>query len=239
LIRDHRPYYIKKAYSGLQSFYVRHFLRPQFESLGKGFTFMRPWHVRLFGALIEVGDYANIIATSDNKVRFSVWPRKNEMGRIKIGDYCLVCPGVRIEAASEIIIGNNCMIARNAYITDSDWHDIYNRISTGAPRPVRIEDNVWIGDGATICKGVAIGANSVVGARSVVTNSVPSNTVAAGNPAKVVKHFDPDVKMLKRDVLFSNPAKFNREIDRFDREMLKKNTLSGWLSYIFFPKKGD
>jgi len=200
---------------------------------------MKPWNVRLFGGPIEMGRYANVIATSDNKVRFSVWPEKKNMGRIKIGDYCLICPGVRIGAANSVVIGDNCMIASNVDITDSDWHDIYNRISPGVSSPVTIEDNVWIGYGAIICKGVSIGANSVIGAGSVVTGSVPPNTVAAGNPARALKTFDPDVKISKRDALFSDHPNFDKKMDMLDREMLQGNTLSGWLRHLFFPKKGD
>jgi acetyltransferase-like isoleucine patch superfamily enzyme len=53
--------------------------------------------------------------------------------------------------------------------------------------PVRIRDNVWIGMGAVILKGVEIGENSVVAAGAIVTKSVPPNVVVAGNPAVVVK----------------------------------------------------
>src|SRR5205809_838616 len=55
--------------------------------------------------------------------------------------------------------------------------------------PVKIANNVWIGMNAVILKGVTIGENSVVAAGSVVTKSIPPNTVVAGNPAIVVKQF--------------------------------------------------
>jgi acetyltransferase-like isoleucine patch superfamily enzyme len=53
--------------------------------------------------------------------------------------------------------------------------------------PVKIADNVWVGMNAVILKGVTIGENSVVAAGSVVTKSVPPNTVVAGNPAVIVR----------------------------------------------------
>ncbi len=53
--------------------------------------------------------------------------------------------------------------------------------------PVTIEDNCWIGANVTICPGVHIGKNSVIGAGSVVVNSIPSNSVAVGNPCKVIR----------------------------------------------------
>ena len=55
--------------------------------------------------------------------------------------------------------------------------------------PVKIGDNVWIGMGAVILKGVTIGDNSVVAAGAIVTKSIPANTIVAGNPAEVVKVF--------------------------------------------------
>ncbi len=78
LRRDHRPYYIKKAFLKFQEFYVNHFLSPQLEHLGKGFTFMRPWHVELFGAPIEMGDCVNVVASSDKKVRLAIWSEQKE-----------------------------------------------------------------------------------------------------------------------------------------------------------------
>ncbi len=237
--RDHRPYYIKRAYLKFQSFYVKHFLRPQFEFLGKGFTFIKPWHVELFGAPIELGSFANVIATPDKKIRLSVWPDKDNKGRIKIGSWCLICPGVRISSCSEVIIGDNCMIASAAYITDSDWHGIYNRTDFGEKAPVRLEDNVWIGDSAIICKGVTIGKNSIIGAGAVVVSDVPSDTIAAGNPARVVKHLDLNEQITTRSQWFSEPARLARDIDQIDKHMLKGNTVLHWLRSVLFPAQGD
>lgn len=56
--------------------------------------------------------------------------------------------------------------------------------------PVRIEDNVWVGGNVTICPGVTIGENSVIGAGSVVIHDVPANCIAAGNPARVIRQID-------------------------------------------------
>jgi maltose O-acetyltransferase len=53
--------------------------------------------------------------------------------------------------------------------------------------PVTIEDDVWIGSGAIVCPGVSVGANSVIGAGSVVTRAVPAGVVAAGNPCRVIR----------------------------------------------------
>ena len=57
--------------------------------------------------------------------------------------------------------------------------------------PIKIEDGVWIGGGAILLPGVTIGRNSVIGAGSVVTRSIPENVVAVGNPCRVIKTIEP------------------------------------------------
>lgn len=113
-------------------------------------------------------------------------------GHIFIGNSVLITPGVRVSSAVSVTIGDHCMLGNHCYIMDSDWHDIYDRnIPVGDPRPVILEENVWVGDSAIICKGVRIGKNSVVGAGSVVRRDVPANTVVAGNPARTIRKLDP------------------------------------------------
>ena len=128
-------------------------------------------------------------------------------GSCSIGDFTLV-NGALIMAEERIEIGSYCLISWNVGIADSDFHPLepaQRLIDAEAlapffkdrpPRPklrtapVIISDNVWIGMNATILKGVTIGENSVVAAGSVVTKSVPANTVVAGNPAVVIKKLD-------------------------------------------------
>jgi acetyltransferase-like isoleucine patch superfamily enzyme len=239
LRRDHRPYYLKKAYLKLEELYVNHFLRPQLESLGEGFTFMRPWYVEIFGAPIELGDYVNVVAASDKTVRLAIWAEQPDKGRIRIGNYCLICPGVRIGSAHEIVVGDNCMIASNAYLTDSDWHDIYNRISIGKTAPINIANNVWIGDSAIVCKGVTIGENSIIGAGSVVVDDIPAHCVAAGNPARIVRQLDDGESFTTRAQFFSEPEKLFRGLEETDKELLRENSLLHWLRYLFFPSNKD
>jgi hypothetical protein len=131
------------------------------------------------------------------------------------------------------------MIASRAYITDSDWHGLYDRVAAGETHPVRIGANVWIGDSAIICKGVHIGENSIIGAGSVVTDDVPGGSIAAGNPAKVVKTFAPDVLFTARKQWFADPDRLFRDIDCLDRKALAGNTFRHWLRHILFPTRGD
>jgi len=145
---------------------------------------------------------------------------------------------VRLISALDITIQDNCMIASQAYITDSDWHGIYNRITPGNSAPILIEDNAWIGDSVIVCKGVTVGANSIIGAGAVVVDSIPPNTVAAGNPARVVKELDPQQEFTKRSHWFSLPN-LDADIDQIDRDMLENNTILHWLRYLLFPRPGE
>ncbi|GBC63832.1 acetyltransferase [Desulfonema ishimotonii] len=237
--KDHRPYCLKRLDRKFQKFYANHFLRPQFDHLGRGGVFMKPWHVEVFGSRIGIGDYATVIAAPDRKIRLSVWSGRADRGHIRIGSYCLICPGVRMGSSHGISVGDNCMVASGVYITDSDWHGVYNRTDTGKSAPVRILENAWIGDSAIICKGVTIGRNSIVGAGSVVTRDVPENVIVAGNPATVVKALDPGEKIITRSQWLSDPAKISRAFNEIDRDMLRNNTLGSWLRHLLFPAEGD
>lgn len=101
--------------------------------------------------------------------------------------------GVTIYAREKITIGNRCVIGGNVKILDNDFHPsnpdlrLKNPCANYGKAPIAIGDNVFIGCNSLILKGVTIGENSVIGAGSVVVKNIPSNCVAAGNPAKVIK----------------------------------------------------
>ncbi len=103
---------------------------------------------------------------------------------IEIGDGCGFS-GTVIGAALHVRLGKNVRCGANTLITDSDWHTDDYRV--GKDAPVIIEENVWLGYGVKVLKGVHIGKNSLVGANSVVTKDIPENVIAAGNPCRVVK----------------------------------------------------
>jgi acetyltransferase-like isoleucine patch superfamily enzyme len=107
-----------------------------------------------------------------------------ETASIEIGRNCGFT-GTVIGAFKCIKIGNNVRCGANTLITDSDWHN--DDFRSGEPSDVTIEDNVWLGEGVKVLKGVRIGQNSVIGAGSVVTRAIPENVIAAGNPCKVIK----------------------------------------------------
>ena len=93
-----------------------------------------------------------------------------------------------IGAFNSITIGVNVRCGANTLITDGDWH--MNDPRCEHPKPVIIENNVWLGEGVKVLKGVIIGENSVIGAGSIVTKSIPPNVIAAGNPCKVIKELN-------------------------------------------------
>jgi len=101
-----------------------------------------------------------------------------------------------------LTIGNHVNIGGNRMILDTDVHQLdylarrgemnVNANVDGAEQmvqtaPVVIEDDVWIGANCQILKGVTIGARTVIGAGSVVTKSIPTDCIAAGNPCKVIR----------------------------------------------------
>ena len=119
-------------------------------------------------------------------------PTVKEIPKIIIGDGCTILYRFQCNAAKLVRIGKNVLIASNVLVTDSD-HIVE---PDGVPvtknkklnsSPVSIGDNCWIGQNVVILKGVAIGNNCIIGANSVVTKDVPSCSVAAGNPARVIK----------------------------------------------------
>jgi acetyltransferase-like isoleucine patch superfamily enzyme len=111
-----------------------------------------------------------------------------EDSEISFGNNC-GASGLKIHAKSKVTIGNNVLLGMGCILVDNDAHhsNIEKREQNIIPsRPINIEDNVFIGIQCVILKGVTIGKNSVIGARSVVFNDIPENCIATGNPCKVV-----------------------------------------------------
>lgn len=112
---------------------------------------------------------------------------------IEIGNNCNI-NGTVIHSNQLVKIGNNCMFGPGTVICDNDSHrisiDPIERRKQAVSRPIIIKDNVWVGMNCLILKGVTIGENSIVAAGSVVVNDVPPNSIAGGNPSKVLKQIE-------------------------------------------------
>ena len=104
---------------------------------------------------------------------------------VRIGDDCGFS-GTVIGCFASISIGHRVKCGANTLITDGDWHAEDPRSSK--PRPIVIGDDVWLGVNVTVMKGVTIGANSLIGAGSIVTKDIPANVIAAGNPCVVIRN---------------------------------------------------
>ena len=114
---------------------------------------------------------------------------------IIIGNHCNIGEYTHIAACNKVTIGDGLLTGRYVYIGDNahgglSWNEadippIMRELKSKGE--VKIGNNVWIGDKVTILGGVTIGDNVIIAANSVVTKDVPSNSVVAGLPAKIVK----------------------------------------------------
>lgn len=128
---------------------------------------------------------------------------------MKFGDNVQINDFVHIAAAKNVEIGNNVLIASKIFISDichGEYADIENMSDPNehpndrklSAKPVIIHDDVWIGEMVSILPGVEIGKGSIIGANSVVTKSIPEYSIAAGNPAKVIKQYNFNKKQWKK-----------------------------------------
>ena len=114
----------------------------------------------------------------------------SENAKIEIDNRCGLS-GAIVAANESIRLGEHVLCGANTLITDFDWHaiDPDDRLAgkNVLSAPIVIDDNVWLGLNCLVLKGVHIGKNTVVGANSVVTKSLPADVIAAGNPARVIR----------------------------------------------------
>lgn len=117
---------------------------------------------------------------------------RTEDAVIEIGDNVWLNNNfVFVSAGGGISIGSNVLMGSNVEISDSDFHSLDPSKRDGrkpTSKKVIIEDNVFIGSNVKILKGITIGRNSVIANSSVVSRSIPENTVAGGIPTKILKN---------------------------------------------------
>jgi len=112
----------------------------------------------------------------------------------KIGRRCMISARNRVHLGADVMLGPSVAITDHSHEFSNPELAIHAQgLTVGGT--VSIEENCWLGHGAAvICTSgnLSIGRNSVIGANSVVTHSVPPYSVVAGSPAKIVRRFDPD-----------------------------------------------
>lgn len=145
------------------------------------------------GKYISIGRSSSLssycILTAWDNIRGKRYTPSIEIGEnVSIGQYC------HITSTNKIVIGNGVLTGRWVTITDNshgetDYASLQIQPSLRAVvshGPVIIEDNVWIGDKATILPNVHIGKGAVIAANAVVTKDVPAYAIVGGIPAKVI-----------------------------------------------------
>lgn len=139
-----------------------------------------------FGENVQIG----VVASPNFYSHYTYLEARNTESEITIGNNVAINNAFSVVAFSKIVIQDNVLIGVNCSIIDNDGHNlaIDKRLSDEVTQAsVLIAENVFLGDNVTILKGVSIGKNSVIGNGSVVTQDIPENVVAAGNPAKVIR----------------------------------------------------
>lgn len=162
-------------------------------SIGKGCKFVGNTKFKVGnGGRLSIGNNCRFISceTGNNiglnhKCILSATPGISETCKLTIGNNCGFS-GTAIWCFDSITIGDNVRCGANTLIMDGDAH--YEDCRTSAPKPIVIEDNVFLGANVVVKKGVTIGANTVIGMNSVVTKSIPANCIAVGNPCKVIRN---------------------------------------------------
>jgi acetyltransferase-like isoleucine patch superfamily enzyme len=145
--------------------------------LGKGLELkIEPRGEIRFGRFVWIGDGTKI--------------RCHE-GVVEIGEKTVMGQECTISAYQRVRIGNECVIADRAMFIDFD-HGVVEverpiRLQGIYKRDVEVGNNVWIGYGACILRGVSVGDNSVIGTNAVVTKDVPANAIVGGVPARIIR----------------------------------------------------
>jgi acetyltransferase-like isoleucine patch superfamily enzyme len=133
--------------------------------------------------------------------RFCVW---SHLGRVElyagpgatlaIGDDVFVNHGTVLSASCGVRIGDRVNIAPRCTLLDNDFHGTDERGAPPRRAPIVLEDDVWLGTGVIVLRGVTIGRGSVVAAGAVVTRDIPPGVLAGGVPARVLRPLKADAQ---------------------------------------------
>ncbi|WP_233456468.1 MULTISPECIES: DapH/DapD/GlmU-related protein [Prevotellaceae] len=164
--------------------------------VGKNTIFCRPLLLQGGGAhRIKIGSNTSV----GHHTILGCWERYGEENRFEpeiiIGDDCKIGEYCHFSAIKRITIGSGLLTGRYVYIGDNAHGELSLEEVDVPPAQrkltskgeISIGRNVWIGDRVSILSGVSIGDNAIIGAGSIVTHNIPSNSLVAGAPAKVIK----------------------------------------------------
>lgn len=192
--------WLKNKRDVLYTLWIRNFLG----EVGENSGFYYPLRLQGGGSRrIRIGKRTSIQAYSI----LGAWERYGQdehyEPEIIIGDNCSIGEFCHITAINRITIGDGLLTGRFVYIGDNahgglSWEEADTppaKRHLTSKGEIRIGRNVWIGDKVSILGGVTIGDNVIIGACSIVTHDIPSNSMAAGMPAKVIKQLSKEIKI--------------------------------------------
>jgi acetyltransferase-like isoleucine patch superfamily enzyme len=166
----------------LRQWIIRQQLRTV-QQVGRGVEVFGPIRLQNLGQ-IEIGQYVELRSSWHRPISITVL---RPGARLLIGEHAFINWGVNIGVVEEVSVGAHSLIADDCIIYDTDWHSSDGSRSEISGMPTRIGRGVWLGARVIVLKGVTIGDNTVVAANSTVTQDLPSNVLAAGSPARVIK----------------------------------------------------
>ncbi|MGB2711566.1 MAG: acyltransferase [Conexibacter sp.] len=145
------------------------------------------------GVQLEIGKGARVVLGRWSWLGHGTKIRAHE-GEVSIGAKTVLGQECTISAYQHVSIGRECIVADRVMLIDFD-HGVVEverpiRLQGIYKRDVRVGHNVWIGYGACVLRGVEVGDNAILGTSAVVTKDVPTNAVAAGIPARVIRMRD-------------------------------------------------
>jgi acetyltransferase-like isoleucine patch superfamily enzyme len=137
---------------------------------------------------LKLHDHSTLIVNGYFKAFYGSSIEVFRGGTLTLDGGYINCQSV-ISCANNVTIGEGAAIARGVFIYDGDHHQLLDDSGEqmNISAPVVIGKHVWIGVGAIVLKGVTIGDGAVIGAGAVVMSDIPGNSVAVGNPARIIR----------------------------------------------------
>lgn len=172
-------------------------------------------HNQVFPGAVFSIDIVNIGAFSYGELNLIAYDRENKVDSLKIGDFVSISANVRF-----LLHENHQTDTFTTFPLRSVFLGKPHACDMRARGPIIVDDEVWIGQGATILSGVRIGKGAIIATGAVVTKDVPPYAVAGGVPARIIKYrFDENVRdrLLRMRLSEVAPEEIIRNIDLFYR----------------------